>query len=192
MPKSPSRSALTWLCWLSSSPTLESLPSSHSCGLTTSRWLNRNIMSMSISLKNNYFSWIHHTGSQYSASVRIWTDWLGHCCQDNQLWIPVWSGCKVYTLHTTKCPAQMHNSSLTFAFSLLGAMIPLPRVIYAIAKDGLLFRFLAKINPRFQVSWHLISKTRSQFWILNCCSQTPVIATAVSGVLAGTCIFFHS
>lgn len=30
-------------------------------------------------------------------------------------------------------------------------MIPLPRIIYAKAKDGLLFRFLAKINPRFQV-----------------------------------------
>lgn len=51
---------------------------------------------------------------------------------------------------------QMSNTNVQltvdFAFSLLGAMIPLPRVIYAIAKDGLMFRFLAKINPRFQVS----------------------------------------
>ncbi|KAI9565618.1 hypothetical protein GHT06_009410 [Daphnia sinensis] len=55
------------------------------------------------------------------------------------------------------------GSLFGLAASLLGAMIPLPRVIYAIAKDGLMFRFLAKINPRF---------------------QTPLIATAVSGVLA--------
>lgn len=55
------------------------------------------------------------------------------------------------------------GSLFGLAASLLGAMIPLPRVIYAIAKDGLMFRFLAKIHPKF---------------------QTPVIATAVSGVLA--------
>lgn len=36
--------------------------------------------------------------------------------------------------------------------SLLGAMIPLPRIIYAQAKDGMVFRFLGIINPRFQVS----------------------------------------
>ena len=42
-------------------------------------------------------------------------------------------------------------------------MIPLPRIIYAKAKDGLVFRFLAYIHPRF---------------------QTPVIATAISGAMA--------
>lgn len=48
--------------------------------------------------------------------------------------------------------------------SLLGAMFPLPRVIYAIASDGLLFTFLANINERF---------------------KTPLIATIISGVFAG-------
>ncbi|KAJ4442790.1 hypothetical protein ANN_04383, partial [Periplaneta americana] len=48
--------------------------------------------------------------------------------------------------------------------SLLGAMFPLPRVLYAMANDGLLFRFLAKINPR---------------------TKTPVLATIISGLLAG-------
>ena len=51
-----------------------------------------------------------------------------------------------------------------FSFSLLGAMFPLPRVIYAISSDGLLFKFLAAVNKRF---------------------KTPLIATGISGVFAG-------
>ena len=43
-------------------------------------------------------------------------------------------------------------------------MFPLPRVIYAISSDGLLFKFLAKVNERF---------------------KTPLLATAISGVFAG-------
>jgi amino acid transporter len=50
------------------------------------------------------------------------------------------------------CSTNVKVIIVNLAFSLLGAMIPLPRVIYAIAKDGLMFRFLAKINPKFQVS----------------------------------------
>jgi amino acid transporter len=46
-------------------------------------------------------------------------------------------------------------------------MFPLPRVLYAIASDGLIFKFLAKINDRF---------------------KTPVIATAISGLFAGKAI----
>ncbi|CAG2117432.1 unnamed protein product [Medioppia subpectinata] len=47
--------------------------------------------------------------------------------------------------------------------SLLGAMFPLPRVLYAMASDGVIFRFLATIHPRF---------------------QTPLYSTLISGALA--------
>lgn len=48
--------------------------------------------------------------------------------------------------------------------SLLGAMFPLPRILYAMANDGLLFRSLATIHPR---------------------TKTPLLATLLSGLLAG-------
>ncbi|XP_042892590.1 uncharacterized protein LOC122266776 isoform X2 [Penaeus japonicus] len=51
-----------------------------------------------------------------------------------------------------------------FSASLFGAMFPLPRVIYAMADDGLLFRFLSKVNKKF---------------------KTPTIATILSGLFAG-------
>ncbi|XP_004925398.1 cationic amino acid transporter 3-like [Bombyx mandarina] len=47
--------------------------------------------------------------------------------------------------------------------SLLGAMFPLPRVLYAMASDGVLFRPLAAIEPR---------------------TKTPLLATAISGFLS--------
>ncbi|XP_033272264.1 cationic amino acid transporter 3-like isoform X1 [Orcinus orca] len=48
--------------------------------------------------------------------------------------------------------------------SLLGAMFPMPRVIYSMADDGLLFRGLAQIHAR---------------------TRTPIMATLASGTLAG-------
>ncbi|EEC20021.1 amino acid permease, putative [Ixodes scapularis] len=49
--------------------------------------------------------------------------------------------------------------------SLLGGMFPLPRVLYAMGSDGLIFRFLAIVHPRL---------------------KTPLLATLLSGVFAGT------
>ncbi|CAB0042061.1 unnamed protein product [Trichogramma brassicae] len=52
--------------------------------------------------------------------------------------------------------------------SLLGAMFPLPRVLYAMASDGVIFKFLAKVHPR---------------------TMTPVLGTVLSGVLTGILVF---
>ena len=59
----------------------------------------------------------------------------------------------------------MYRTLYLFYFcSLLGAMFPLPRVIYAMASDGLLFQFLGTISERF---------------------KTPVAGTLLSGLFAG-------
>jgi len=49
-------------------------------------------------------------------------------------------------------------------FSLFGALFPLPRIIYAMSSDGVIFRFLGKVNKRF---------------------QTPVVGTIIAGLLTG-------
>ncbi|KAK0171289.1 hypothetical protein PV328_009037 [Microctonus aethiopoides] len=48
--------------------------------------------------------------------------------------------------------------------SLLGAMFPLPRVIYAMASDGLIFKWMGVVNPRF---------------------HTPLLGTLSAGFLTG-------
>lgn len=52
--------------------------------------------------------------------------------------------------------------------SLMASLFPLPRIIYAIAGDGLLFAWLGKVSPRF---------------------KTPANATLLSGFLAAVMAF---
>lgn len=56
------------------------------------------------------------------------------------------------------------DTCYNYSCSLFGAMYPLPRVIYAMANDGLIFKFLGEVHPKY---------------------KTPLVGTLLAGVITG-------
>ena len=61
--------------------------------------------------------------------------------------------------------------------SMFGSMFPMPRIAYAMAKDGLLFKFLAKVNSRGVPAW-------ANLWLgLISAFCAPIFSLEVSCIL---------
>lgn len=65
--------------------------------------------------------------------------------------------------HTIKWIVNI-GAAFALCTSLLGAMFPLPRILYAMGSDGVIFKQLASVHPK---------------------TMTPIIGTVVSGLLTG-------
>ncbi|CAG7823551.1 unnamed protein product [Allacma fusca] len=95
----------------------------------------------------------------YFGISTVLTMMLPYYCQDDKAPLPFAFEYQGFTVGK-----WIVNIGALFALatSLLGSMFPMPRIIYSMAKDGLLFNFLAYVHPRF---------------------QTPIVATFIGGLL---------
>ncbi|KAK9398925.1 cationic amino acid transporter 2 [Crotalus adamanteus] len=78
------------------------------------------------------------------------------------------------------------GSLCALSTSLLGSIFPMPRVIYAMASDGLLFSCLAQINPKTKTP---LVATLSSGAVAVSKRQSPVAATLTAGLISALMAF---
>ncbi|KAI4896144.1 hypothetical protein NFI96_020015 [Prochilodus magdalenae] len=88
------------------------------------------------------------------------------------------------------------GSLCALSTSLIGAMFPTPRVLWAMADDGLLFKYIAEINPKTKTPFRATVTTGLMadgllFSFLARVSErkTPIVSTISAGVLSAIMAF---
>lgn len=86
------------------------------------------------------------------------------------------------------------GSLISLSTSMMGSIFPLPRIIYAMAKDGVIFKFLAKVNPHSNVpiyaaiSAGLLTAIMALIFNLEQLVEMMSIGTLMSYTLVGICV----
>ena len=86
------------------------------------------------------------------------------------------------------------GSLISLSTSMMGSIFPLPRIIYAMAKDGVIFKFLAKVNPHTNVpvyaaiSAGLLTALMALLFDLEQLVEMMSIGTLMSYTLVGICV----
>lgn len=83
---------------------------------------------------------------------------------------------------------------ISLSTCLYGGMFPMPRIVYAMASDGLIFKFLAKLTPKFKTPFlasiitGLFSATLATIFDLNELVDMLSIGTLMAYTLVSLCV----
>ncbi|XP_063965232.1 cationic amino acid transporter 2-like [Lytechinus pictus] len=86
------------------------------------------------------------------------------------------------------------GSLVSLSTSMMGSIFPLPRIIFAMARDGVIFKFLAKVNPHSNVpiyaaiSAGLLTALMALIFNLEQLVEMMSIGTLMSYTLVGICV----